>query len=159
MLRVFLLRPNILWFSAAIGLVVLDLVAKWLAKNYLSQPIEILPDFFRLSLSFNQGIAFSIPIPNLIMIFLTPLLAAGLIWLIVKNCNIEKRAVKLSIILISAGAIGNFINRLWTGSVIDFISFSFWPSFNFADIYLTIGALLLIVFYGKIKLITYPPNT
>ncbi|MEK7171999.1 MAG: signal peptidase II [Patescibacteria group bacterium] len=145
------LRKNILWFSAACDLVILDLITKWLAKNNLSQPIEIVPDFFRLSLSFNEGIAFSIPIPNLIMIFLTPLLAAGLIWLIAKNCSIEKRITKLCIILISAGAVGNFINRLWTGSVIDFLSFSFWPSFNFADMYLTTGALILILFYGKIK--------
>lgn len=145
------LRKNILWIFAVCDLVILDIATKWLAKTYLSHPIEILPDFFRLSLSFNQGIAFSIPIPNLIMIFLTPLLAAGLVWLIAKNCSIEKRATKLCIILISAGAIGNFINRLWTGSVIDFLNFSFWPSFNFADMYLTIGALLLILFYGKIK--------
>lgn len=144
-------KKNILWFSAAIDLIVLDLATKWLAKTYLSQPIEIVPDFFNLSLSFNPGIAFSILIPNLVMIFLTPLLAAGLIWMIAKNCRIEKRAVKLCIILISAGAIGNFINRLWTGSVIDFLNFSFWPSFNFADMYLTIGALILILFYGKIK--------
>lgn len=148
------LSKNLLWFSAACDLVILDLLTKWFAKNYLTQPIEIAPKFFTLSLSFNKGVAFSIPIPNAAMIFLTPLLAAALIWLIIKNCNTEKRLTKFCIILIAAGAIGNFINRLWTNSVIDFLKFSFWPSFNFADMYLTIGALLLIVFYAKIKLTT-----
>lgn len=144
-------KKNILWSFAAINLIILDLITKWLAKTYLTQPIEIAPKFFNLSLSFNTGIAFSIPIPNAAMIFLTPLLAAALIWLIIKNCNMEKCAAKLCIILISAGAIGNFINRIWTGSVIDFLNFSFWPNFNLADTYLTIGALILILFYGKIK--------
>ncbi|MBI4994306.1 signal peptidase II [Candidatus Peregrinibacteria bacterium] len=137
--------------AAVCSLVVLDIFTKWLAKNYLSQPIEIIPQFFQLVLSFNKGIAFSIPIPNAAMIFLTPLLAAALIWLIIKNCSPEKRATKFCMIFIAAGAIGNFINRLWTGAVIDFLDFSFWPSFNLADAYLTIGALLLIIFYGKIK--------
>lgn len=145
-------QKNILWFAAVCDLVILDLITKWLAKNYLSQSIEIVPNFFNLSLSFNSGVAFSIPIPNAVMIFLTPLLAAVLILLIIKNCDIEKRITKLCIILISAGAIGNFINRLWTNSVIDFLDFSFWPSFNLADSYLTVGAMLLIAFYGKIKI-------
>lgn len=149
-----LLRQNLLWFAAVCDLVILDILSKWFAKNYLTQPIEIAPKFFGLSLSFNPGVAFSIPIPNFVMIFLTPILAAVLIWLIIKNCNVQKRLAKFCIILIMAGALGNFINRLWTGAVIDFLDFSFWPSFNFADMYLTVGALLLIIFYGRIKITT-----
>lgn len=140
------------WFVSACGLIILDLITKWFAKIHLMQSVEIIPGFLKFSLSFNPGVAFSIPIPNIVMIFLTPLLVAVLIGLILKTCNMTHHVTKICVILIAGGAAGNFINRIWTGSVIDFISFSFWPSFNFADIYLTIGAMLLIFFYGRIKI-------
>ena len=50
-----------------------------------------------------------------------------------------------SIILIISGAISNIIDRLYFGCVIDFIDLRFWPVFNLADIYITIGAIILII--------------
>jgi lipoprotein signal peptidase len=49
------------------------------------------------------------------------------------------------------GGLGSFISRLTEGAVVDFIAFSFWPSFNIADACLTIAAFLMIIFYGKIN--------
>lgn len=138
------------WISLFIIFVALDLFTKYLAKTYLSNPVEILPGVFKLALSFNTGVAFSIPIPNTLMLFLSPLLIAILATVILKYCDISKNITKLSLILILAGGIGNLINRFWTGSVIDFLSFKYWPSFNLADSFLTIAAFLLILFYGRI---------
>ncbi len=136
----------------AFSLTILDLATKWLAQQYLTSPAELWPGFFQLQLSYNPGIAFSIPIPNLAMIIATPFLLAGLWYGMERACNMRHAISKISLSLIVAGGVGNFINRIWTGAVIDFLDFSFWPSFNLADAYLTIGAFLLIVFYGKIKL-------
>lgn len=133
-------------------LVILDLAAKWLAQKYLVLPVEFLSGVFQLKLSYNPGIAFSIPIPNLAMIIATPILLGALWYGIRHACNMRHTISKISLALIFAGGIGNFINRIWTGAVIDFLDFSFWPSFNLADAYLTVGAFLLIAFYGKIKL-------
>lgn len=133
-------------------LTALDLAAKWLAQKYLGAPIEIWPGIFQLKLSYNTGVAFSIPIPNLAMIIATPILLIGLWYGIKRVCNIRHVVSKISLALMLAGGIGNFVNRIWTGAVIDFLDFSFWPSFNLADAYLTVGAFLLIAFYGKIKL-------
>lgn len=59
--------------------------------------------------------------------------------------------LKISLVLIIAGTIGNFIDRLLLNYVIDFLSFTFWgwdfPVFNFADSCLTVGVIMLIVHY------------
>lgn len=144
------LRKNIFLIALFTDLLIFDFVSKWLVQKFLEKPVAVIPRFLDLSLSYNEGVAFSIPIPNQIMIFLTPLLILALIIFIVRSCNIGNRMTIVILMLFLAGALGNFINRLWTGAVIDFIDFSFWPSFNFADAYLTVGTFLLITFYGKI---------
>jgi signal peptidase II len=128
-----------MWFTITFGLIILDLFTKWGARTW-----------FKEYVSYNPGVAFSIPIPNSIMVWLTPFLLAGIIWLVMRSCHTEHRVTKAALVLLIAGGLGNFINRIWHGAVIDFIDFSFWPSFNLADAYLTIGVFLLIGFYGKI---------
>lgn len=52
---------------------------------------------------------------------------------------------KITILLIASGAISNIIDRIYFGCVIDFIDLKFWPVFNFADIYITIGVVILLI--------------
>lgn len=149
------LKKNLLWLLTAAGLVALDLLTKWLAQNRLNSQIDFPFGFFKISLSHNTGIAFSLPIPNEIMIFIIPVLMGLIFWLIIKSCDTKNAITKLGMALIAAGAFGNLINRIWTGNVIDFLDFSFWPSFNLADSYITIAAFLFILFYGKITIKKY----
>lgn len=129
-----------------------DLGTKFLAKNFLQTPVRILSGILELRVSFNTGVAFSIPIPNLAMLILGPILIGILVWLASKYCDLAEPLTKIVLSLFVAGASGNLLNRIWTGSVIDFIDFSFWPSFNLADSYLTAATFLIIIFYGKISL-------
>lgn len=141
---------KIVWPLTGMALIVLDLITKYFATVYLAQPIEIWPGIFRLSLSYNSGAAFSIPIPNAAMLALTPVLLMAAAWFFVKNCRMDFWLAKSSLALILAGGVGNFINRIYADGVIDFLDFSFWPSFNFADSCIVIGILLAIAFHGKI---------
>ena len=68
----------------------------------------------------------------------------------------DAKAFRISLGLISAGALGNAIDRVYFGGVIDFIDFFIynfhWPAFNFADIFITLGVILLLfdnIFYKK----------
>ena len=68
----------------------------------------------------------------------------------------DKKAFRISLGLISSGALGNAIDRVYFGGVIDFIDFFIynfhWPAFNFADIFITLGVMLLLfdnLFYKK----------
>ena len=60
----------------------------------------------------------------------------------------DKKVFRISLALISSGALGNAIDRVYFGGVIDFIDFFIynfhWPAFNFADIFITVGVILLL---------------
>lgn len=128
-----------------------DLLTKWLAQKYLGAPITIWPNVLELKLSYNPGIAFSIPVPNIVMVVASPLLIAGIVWIFLKQLTTHLTLLTTLITgLLIAGGLGNFINRVTEGAVIDFIDFSFWPSFNLADAYLTIAAFLILTFHGRI---------
>ena len=101
----------------------------------------------------NTGIAFSIPIPYLALVIFNIILIGVVIFLAVKELDLSKSVSKIAVALILGGGLGNLIDRLVNGSVIDFISIWKYPSFNLADTYITIGVLLIVVFYGRIKLI------
>lgn len=143
-------QKNIWLLAGIFDLVLFDLVTKWLARSYLTTPQVFLGGRLTLGVSYNPGIAFSLPVPNMAMVIATPILIYAIITLLVKVCNLHHPITKVALMLMIGGAVGNFINRLWVGSVIDFIDFSFFPSFNLADAFLTIGAFLIVVFYGKI---------
>ena len=146
------LKKNIPYYLFTAVFLLLDLFSKWLVKNHLDAPIELIPGILKIDLTYNPNIAFSIPIPGSLMTIVTPLIIIAIIFLIARCCNLKHRITKIALTLIIAGGLGNYINRLWTGSVIDFIDFSFWPSFNLADLYLTVGVFLLIAFYGRITI-------
>lgn len=134
----------------ALLIVLLDLLSKRLATVFLMEPATLVPGFLRLALSENTGIAFGIPIPNAAMLAIAPAILILIIWLLPRAFDVTKSPAKIGLGLILGGGTGNFINRLWMGSVTDFISFSFWPSFNIADSAITVGFFLFVIFYGKI---------
>lgn len=61
----------------------------------------------------------------------------------------RRRAVQAALLLVTAGAMGNYIDRLARGYVVDFLYLHHWPVFNVADIYVTTGALLLAVIAAR----------
>ena len=90
----------------------------------------------------NPGIAFSLPFPNLFLVIITPLI---LLWL-VKLLTTERRASRtLAILLIAAGALSNFIDRLVFGVTIDYLRV-LTGVINLADIMIAVGIVLLYVY-------------
>lgn len=118
----------------------------------LNQSIPIVKNFLHFSLVHNTGIAFGILKNSLNVIMLVT--AAGLILIgysLKKDFLVEKHYLpirelivrKIAIGFILGGAIGNMIDRLRLGYVVDFIDFRVWPVFNLADSFITIGAVIL----------------
>jgi len=135
------------WIALCAVLLGADLAMKSWAIRTLATPY----------VSFNKGVAFSIPIPNTVMLVLTPVLVGFFAYILITRCNITSPLTKTVVSLIVAGGLGNFISRLEYGAVVDFIRVGWWPSFNLADSYLTIAAFLIIIFYGRIT--TYGRNS
>lgn len=106
----------------------------------------------------NKGMAFGISLPEpvfwlfwLFWIGIIVLLMSALYKKTIIHPHAGEAGNSLFIILIIAGAIGNMIDRLRFGCVIDFINLKFWPVFNLADIFITLGAILLLYSFLKNK--------
>ena len=137
-------------FLVFIICVSLDLFTKFLIQNYLflNQSIKI-NQFFDIVYVQNYGVSFGLfsrEIPHWVLVLIALLVVILILYLmIISNKNLEKNAY----FLIIAGAIGNIIDRILNSYVVDFISLHYemfyWPAFNFADIYITIGIIMLLV--------------
>lgn len=128
----------------------LDQIIKQLASAYLQTPVPI---FSWLSLRYEQnyGIAWSIPIPYPLLLFLNIVLLLAMPYIAGKLVDLSHKRSQLALGFILGGAIGNIFDRLFYGYVVDYVALSFWPVFNLADALLAIGIFLIIVFYGKIR--------
>ncbi len=120
-----------------------DQLTKFLATRLLplNAPVGVINNFFYLTLVHNKGAAFGILKNQLIFFILVTLAAIALIALSLKGKE-NGRLYKVSLGFMLAGAIGNLIDRVFFGYVIDFLDFRVWPVFNIADTFITIGAVL-----------------
>lgn len=107
--------------------------------------------FYIVPLVFNAGIVFGLPVDAEIMIVFTIIFIPILLYVAAKELRLNHPISLLSLSLIVGGGVGNLIDRIRLGHVIDFISVWKWPKFNLADAFLTIGVLLLFIFYVKIR--------
>ena len=98
----------------------------------------------------NKNIAWNIPVHTGIFYFVWIAIIAGLIYAFLKSRNFYQ---KIFLLLILSGAISNMIDRIRLGCVVDYIDLKFWPVFNLADAYITIGVILLIISNLKFKIL------
>ena len=131
------------------------IVADQLTKLYISssmsyhQSIQVIEDFFHITYTHNIGAAFSLLEGQKWFFVLTAFVACvGIVSYINKSKDVTKLS-KFALVLIMGGAIGNMIDRVVYGYVIDFLDFYIFgydfPVFNFADCCITIGTGLLLL--------------
>ena len=99
-----------------------------------------------MTLVHNTGIAFGLFKDQGIVFIIIPVIAVILLIFNIfyyKNNKELSRTYILGFSLILGGAIGNLVDRINYGYVIDFIAFRFWPVFNIADSAITIGAIII----------------
>ena len=150
-------RPLRLTAVAALPLavLVLDQLSKWWvqAELTLNEPVRIVGDNVRLLYIHNEGAAFGISVgehsPKLFLVLASAASILVLYLLIVTPA--AHRLQRFALGLILGGAVGNIIDRLRLGQVVDFIQVGvgghYWPIFNVADSAVTIGAVLLGIAY------------
>ena len=129
-----------------------DILSKIVVINYLQleESVKVINNFLYLTYVRNTGAAWSILSNNsYVVLGISLLIIVGIIWYIWKN-KIDNRFEEVAYSLVLGGAIGNFINRLFYGYVIDFIDIKIfgydYPIFNLADVFIVIGVILLIIY-------------
>jgi len=89
----------------------------------------------------NKNIAWSLPIAPTIFYLAWIIIISVLIYIFLKTKTYSQ---KIFLLLIFSGAVSNMIDRVRFGCVVDYIDLKFWPVFNLADVYITIGIILLL---------------
>tara|TARA_B100001173_G_scaffold204187_1_gene176123 strand:- start:49 stop:519 length:471 start_codon:yes stop_codon:yes gene_type:complete len=127
-------------------LVFADQISKILIRINMSlyESIPVITNFFNLTYVTNDGMAFGINFPFGIYIFSTiSLIFTVFLFWYLWTIKEEGIVIRTGVALIIAGAVGNLIDRIFLGSVVDFLDFMIgnyhWYVFNFADSYVTIG--------------------
>jgi signal peptidase II len=141
------------WFAAALGIVLVDQATKWLVlARFAPGERRELTEFFNLVLVFNKGAAFSFlaDAPGWqTPVLVTFALGAALIVSVLLVRSSGRQLFSAGLALILGGALGNLVDRLRFGHVVDFVDLHaagwHWPAFNVADSAITLGAALLII--------------
>lgn len=142
------MKKNILFLSS--GLVVVDQLIKLLVINtmYLYQNIKIIPNFLYITYVENDGGAFSILSGERWFFIIMAVVTLGLLFKFVLEDTKISKFDTVCYSLVTSGIVGNLIDRLFHGKVIDYIDFHIFgydaPVFNFADVCIVIGALMII---------------
>ncbi len=119
------------------------------SRFLLNQNLIIIKNLLNLNLVHNEGAAFSILTGSRLLLIVVGILAVVLIsFYIVKSDEINDRDI-LSYSLLLGGIVGNLIDRIVHGYVIDYISFNFFgyyfPVFNFADICIVLSIIIIVI--------------
>lgn len=138
---------------AAVVLVADQLTKAWATTSLKPVPyVEVIPGLFRLSYATNRGVAFSLFADSQFdirwILSAVSLIAALFVLSYFRRAPADKPWLNVSLALLMAGIVGNMIDRVRLGEVVDFIELHWqslysWPTFNVADSAICVGAVLL----------------
>ena len=143
-------KNNLSLLIFSIFLLIIDQTTKALIVNRfdLYESISVIP-FFNLTFVVNYGFAFGfLNSPSLNQIIVSVIILSIIIYFLYLLIKTQDRVFKICLVLILSGALGNFVDRIFRGYVVDFIDiyvFNYhWPAFNIADSCISIGFVILI---------------
>jgi signal peptidase II len=137
------------YFIFLIVLIGLDQLVKLVIRMNmdLNQSVPVLQDIFHISYIQNNGAAFSmLQGQQALLIGVTSIVEIGLLVFIWINRKKVHWILLISLALVAGGGIGNLIDRIWLGAVVDFLDFRFFPIFNLADIFVVCGSGILFIY-------------
>jgi signal peptidase II len=136
---------RVLLFTTAFCVYVADRAAKLIMLKVMSvgESIKVIPDIFHITLVFNSGAAFGLLKGRAAFFVIVSTLVITCIILFAWRDKGMSRILAVSLGFILGGALGNLVDRLTFGYVVDFFDFRVWPVFNIADSAITTGVGLL----------------
>ena len=137
-------------FIITLIVLIVDIISKLIVKHYmiLDNSVYVINNFLDLTYVKNTGVAWSIFANNkYFVLILSGIIIMGIIYYVYRE-KPTRKITKLAYALILGGALGNYVNRILYGYVIDFIDVKIfgynYPIFNMADIFIVLGVILLV---------------
>ncbi|MBQ8208334.1 MAG: signal peptidase II [Clostridia bacterium] len=140
----------LIWFLIIIGTIVLDQVTKWLAVEFLTkvETIPIIKDVLHLTYLENTGAAFGILKNNRwVFLVISTIAIIAIVFYLIKFPP-KNKWLGFGLSFFAGGGIGNMIDRILLGYVVDFVDFRLidFAVFNIADSFVCIGAALMVIY-------------
>ena len=132
-------------FLTAAVVFLLDFFSKWLIQQSmgLQETIPLIRNVFHITYIHNRGAAFGILQQQTgLFILITVLVLVAILWYH-RQLPQSDRVAHLALGLVFGGSVGNLVDRIRWGYVIDWLDFRIWPIFNLADSAIVVGGLLL----------------
>lgn len=143
-------RSTPIFALAAVSAIILDQILKAVVVGLMSpgQTVTVVPHVLWLTYSTNTGAAFGLFRGSGQVVFLASLIIVvlALAWFFWSKERIGAWSF-LGLGLIIGGAVGNLADRIFRGTVVDFIDLGWWPIFNIADVAIVVGAIIVLVGY------------
>jgi signal peptidase II len=140
------------YYAVAALVFLLDQLTKQIIDAYVPfrEQISVIGQFFLITHVLNDGAAFSmLPGARTLFIVITIIVVIGIVWYLQRNSRTGRPLLLSAFGLVLGGALGNFIDRVMYGHVIDFFQFNFgsytFPIFNVADIGIVVGVGLILL--------------
>lgn len=140
----------VVFFVGVILLLAVDQLSKWVVLHTLTgvESFPLINGVFHLTYCENRGAAFGI-LQNQVWVFVAITIAvlAAVIYYMLR-VRPKNKWLNISLMLLVGGALGNFIDRIYRGYVVDFFDFCLinFPIFNVADCFVVVGAVMLAVY-------------
>jgi|SRR3989338_3427461 len=141
----------IIIFSTALIIILIDQITKFLIKTsfQLKQSIPLIKNIFHLTYIRNFGAGFGILQQQKWILVFISIIVIGVIFYYLDKIKDKEKFLQIIVGLVLGGTIGNLIDRVAYGFVVDFMDFRIWPVFNFADSFVTIGVIGLIIYLWR----------
>jgi len=136
----------ILLASIAMIVIIIDQWSKYYVKTHMlpGMSIPVLDNIFHITYVLNAGAAFGILENQQMFFVIIAVVMLGVTLYFFRQIPVSFRLMRLGLSLLAGGAVGNVIDRVQTGYVVDFFDFRIWPVFNVADIAIVTGVACII---------------
>ena len=131
--------------------IIIEQVSKIIVVNNLTnnKSIEVIKSCFYLTYTNNNGAAFSILTGKRVILIIVTLIVIGILIYYIRKTKVKENINKIALSLVIGGSIGNLIDRILRGAVVDFLDFKIfgynYPIFNLADTFIVLGVFLLLI--------------
>jgi len=135
------------YFSLTLSLLIIDRLTKWWVSSTLDRgdPNDLVGNVIRLTRVHNEGGAFGIFPGGGIVFLVVSGIVSLVLFLILLTMEIDNRLIRTGMAFVLAGALGNLVDRIQWGYVLDFFEIRGFPIFNVADACITVGAVFIIL--------------